>query len=116
DLVVHYDLDVYEAKERWGKEFEAGEAAMGAGTKYLSRYQRSVIVGTEEPERVNHVEWDLKFCPAVWVFNKINGKMAQSDIAQSLVQQDALAYLWPFFLDGAAQNTYPLSGARNPPS
>ena len=114
DMVIHYYIDVYAAKARWGQSFGAETGDMVPVTIYLSRYQRSVVVGVEEPERVQHVEWDLKFCPAVWVFNKINGQMANSDIAQSLVQQDALDFTWAVFLDGIVQNTYPIIGVRNP--
>ena len=114
DLVVHYVMDPWAARARWGQKFEAEDQNMVPVTIYLSPHQRTVIVGESKPEVVTHTEWSLRFCPGVWVFNKVNGQMANSDIAQSLTQQDALDFLWALFLDGAVQNTYPIIGVRNP--
>jgi len=114
DLIIHYLLDPYAAKARWGKRYDTEEQRLVPVTIYLSKHQRTTVVGIEEPDLVQHLEWNLKFCPAVWVFNKLNGQMANSDIAQSLVSQDALDFLWSLFLEGATQNTYPIIGIRNP--
>jgi hypothetical protein len=114
DLIIHYDLDPYAARARWGRKFEAEEQKMVPVTIYISKHQRSVVVGKAQPELVQHMDWNLKFCPAVWVFNKLNGQMANSDIAQALVQQDALDFVWAVKLDGLVQNTYPIIGVRNP--
>jgi len=114
DLIVHYVMDPWAARARWGKKFEPEDQNMVPVTIYLSPHQRSVIVGKAQPELVTHTDWNLRFCPGVWVFNKVNGRMANSDIAQSLTQQDALDFLWALFLDGAVQNTYPIIGVRNP--
>jgi len=114
DLCVHYTMDAWAARARWGKKFEAEDQGRVPVTIYTSRYQRTVVVGKSEPEVVAHMDWNLKFCPAVWVYNKVNGQMANSDIAQSLVQQDALDFLMNLFMDGAVQNTYRIIGVRNP--
>lgn len=113
DLVIHYLIDPWAARARWGKKFEAEDQGKVPVTIYLSRHQRTVVVGSKEPEQVQHIDWNLRFCPAVWVFNKINGQMANSDIAQSLVQQDALDFTWAVFLDGIVYNTYKMIGVRN---
>src|SRR5262249_13831403 len=55
---------------------------------YISPHQRSVVVGLKAPQRIAHAEWDLDFCPVVWVFNKVTGAMGMSDIGASLDQQD----------------------------
>lgn len=114
DLIIHYFIDPYAARARWGKRFEVEDQKLVPVTIYISKHQRSVVVGKEQPELVQHMDWNLRFCPAVWVFNKLNGQMGNSDIGQSLVQQDALDFLWSLFLDGAVQNTYPIIGVRNP--
>lgn len=114
DLIIHYYIDPYAARARWGQRFDVEQGEMVPVTIYTSKHQRSVVVGLEKPELVNHIDWKLNFCPAVWVFNKLNGAMGNSDIGQSLVQQDALDFLWSLFLDGAVQNTYKVIGVRNP--
>lgn len=110
DLIVCYYLDPYAAKARWGIKVSKEQVPVYI---YTSKDQRSVIVGEEQPQRVHHTEWNLNFCPAVWVFNKVNGQFANSDIAQSLVQQDALDFMWAVMLDGIVHNTYPIIGVRN---
>jgi hypothetical protein len=115
DLIIHYLMDPYAARARWGSHIQVEEGQRSIPvTMYISKHQRSIVVGMEDPELVQHMEWSLRFCPAVWVFNKLNGQMANSDIAQSLEQQDALDFLWVLMLEGAVQNTYPIIGVRNP--
>jgi hypothetical protein len=117
DLVVRYSIDAYAARARWGSSVKVEkENKRVSVTIYLSPYQRTIVIGREHPQQVAHTPWDLGFCPAVWVFNKVNGQMANSDISQSLVQQDALDFTWAVFLDGIVQNTYPIIGVRNPVS
>lgn len=111
DLIVCYYVDPYAAKARWG--INVAKDAQVPVTIYTSKDQRSVVVGNEKPQLVHHVEWGLRFCPAVWVFNKVNGQFANSDIAQSLVQQDALDFMWAVMMDGVVHNTYPIIGVRN---
>jgi hypothetical protein len=111
DLVICYYLDPYVVKARWGIKADQEKTPVCV---YLSKRQRTVVVGDREPEQVAHVEWDLRFCPAVWVFNKVNGQFANSDIAQSLIQQDALDFMWAVMLDGVVHNTYPIIGIRRP--
>lgn len=116
DLIIHYTVDAYVAMARWGigPEDDKDDDRVPV-TLYISQYQRTRVVGRDSKlESVEHVEWSLNFCPAVWVFNKVNGAFAQSDIAQSLVQQDALDFLWAVRLDGAVHLTYPIIGVKNP--
>lgn len=110
DLIICYYIDPYVARARWGIKPEKEKVQC---TVFTSKNQRSVVIGDREPRLVNHIEWGLRFCPAVWVFNKVNGQFANSDIAQSLVQQDALDFMWAVMLDGVVHNTYPIIGIRN---
>jgi hypothetical protein len=81
---------------------------------YISPYQRTQVVGLKEARRVAHVEWDLDFCPVVWVFNKVTGYMCSSDIIFSLGQQDYLDFLYRVWADGIVHMTYPIIGVRDP--
>ncbi len=115
DLAVVYFVDPYAARARWGSKVQIDDDKDAVPvTVYVSPWQRTVVVGHDHPVQVHHAEWDLGFCPAVWVFNKINGAFAQSDIASALVQQDALDYMMAIFLDGAQQNIFPIIGVKNP--
>lgn len=108
DLILREYWDPYEAKARFGshvvEDLDQGRVAV---TIYVSQFERTVVVGGKRrAEIVRKTPWNLPFCPAVWVFNKVNGGFAQSDIAQSLIQQDALDFLTQLFLDGAVISTY----------
>ena len=81
---------------------------------YSSPYQRTVIVGLKHPQQAAHVDWDLDFCPAVWVYNKVTGYMGMSDIASALGQQDFLDFCLNVGADGLVHMTYPLLGVKNP--
>lgn len=73
---------------------------------YLSPYQRSIVVGGERATLVKHVEWDLGFCPAQWVFNKPGGQFGMSDIGASLDQQDLFDLAMNYWADGMLFMTY----------
>jgi hypothetical protein len=76
---------------------------------YLSPYQRSVLVGNAERFKMpQHVDWDLGFCPAIWVRNKINGALAGSDIAPVLALQDMYDFTLNVMADGLVEMTYPM--------
>lgn len=75
-------------------------------TIYVSQFQRTVIVGTERWRMGPHAEWNLTFCPAVWLYNKVNGRMAQSDIAHSIAHQDAQDYVSNVMMDGLVRAIY----------
>lgn len=77
-------------------------------TTYLSPYQRTIVVGTDRWKIPKHVEWNLGFCPAQWVFNKPGNQMGQSDIANALDQQDLLDHALNVWADGIVHMTYPL--------
>src|SRR5665213_2299996 len=114
DLILREYWDAYEAKARFGshvvEDLDQGRVAI---TTYISQYERVVVVGGKKrAEVVQRTPWKLPFCPAVWVFNKVNGGFAQSDIAQTLIQQDALNFLMQLFLDGAVISTYPIVVAK----
>ena len=108
DLILREYWDPYEAKARFGSHvIEDLDQGMVPVTIYVSQFERVVVVGGKRrAEVVQRTPWKLPFCPAVWVFNKVNGGFAQSDIAQSLIQQDALDFLMQLFLDGAVISTH----------
>ena len=117
DVILREQIDPYEAKARFGSDVidARNESELVDVTIYISQYQRTVVVGSENrAEIVHHGVWDLPFCPAVWVFNKKNGRFAQSDIAQSLIAQDAHDYLMSVFLDVAAFMTAPVPVVKEP--
>jgi hypothetical protein len=117
DVILYEDLDPYEARARFGSDVVNPRDVNGNVplTMYISQYQRTVVVGDEGHRVVVHdAEWNLPFCPAVWVFNKKNGRFAQSDIGQSLIPQDAYDYLMSVFLDVAAFMTSPVPVVKEP--
>ena len=83
-------------------------------TMYVSPYQRSIVLGASRPELVKHVEWELGFCPAAWLLNKVTGKMGMSDIGQSLSQQDFLDWSFNVWADGLVHMTYPILMIKDP--
>src|ERR1700737_431517 len=84
-------------------------------TIYLSQWQRTVVIGSGPIHLGPHREWDLGFCPMQWVFNKVNGRYAQSDIGQSLAQQDFMDFAYNILIDGLVRNTYgTIVGIKNP--
>lgn len=118
DLVVQYQWDPDSIEREFGYKPSSEDKADSTVTIYVSPHQRTVVIGLEAQKAVRgpHVEWDLGFCPAQWVFNKVNGQMASSDIAGSLGQQDFLDFAFNVLADGIVFNTYPLVGVRNPNS
>jgi hypothetical protein len=118
DLILREYWDPYEAKARFGsdviQDLDQGRVPV---TIYVSQFERVVVVGGKRrAEVVQRTPWKLPFCPAVWVFNKVNGGMAQSDIAQSLVQQDALDFTTQLGLDGLVISTYGVPVVKGPSS
>lgn len=81
---------------------------------YMSPYQRTILLGNSRPEIVKHVEWDLGFCPAAWLFNKVTGRMGMSDIGHSLGQQDFLDWSFNVWADGLVNMTYPIVVIKDP--
>lgn len=116
DVILREYVDPYEAKARFGSKIvDPNKDEPVPITIYISQYQRTVVVGEENrAEIAHHTVWDLPFCPAVWVFNKKNGRFAQSDISQSLMAQDAHDYLMTVFLDVAAFMTSPVPVVKEP--
>jgi hypothetical protein len=116
DVILRELVDPYEAKARFGADIiDPQKDAPVPITIYISQFQRTVIAGTENRAQiVHHSPWNLPFCPAVWVFNKKNGRFAQSDISQSLMPQDAHDYLMTVFLDVAAFMTSPVPVVKEP--
>jgi hypothetical protein len=117
DVILREMVDPYEAKARFGSRLidPRNESALVPITIYISQFQRTVVVGQDNRIEVVHdTRWNLPFCPAVWVFNKKNGRFAQSDISQSLIPQDAGDYLMSVFLDVAAFMTSPVPVVKEP--
>ena len=80
---------------------------------YLSPYQRTVIVGSEEKHTiVADVSWDIGFCPAVWLRNKVTGDNASSDIWPVLALQDMYDFTLNVMADGLVEMTYPVRMVR----
>ena len=118
DLIVQYQWDPESIEREFGYKPRSEDKKDSTVTIYLSPHQRTVVIGLEPQRAVvgPNVEWDLGFCPAQWVFNKVNGEMASSDIAGSLGQQDFLDFAFNVLADGIVFNTYPLVGVKNPNS
>lgn len=117
DVILRELVDPYEARARFGSDVidPKHQSAAVPITIYISQFQRTVLVGQDSQLTVVHdTRWDLPFCPAVWVFNKKNGRFAQSDISQSLIPQDAGDYLMSVFLDVAAFMTSPVPVVKEP--
>ena len=118
DVILREMVDPYEARARFGSAIADPKRSGVQGvplTIYISQYQRTVVVGQDNQVEVIHdTRWNLPFCPAEWVFNKKNGRFAQSDISQSLIPQDALDYLTTVFLDVAAFMTSPVPVIKEP--
>lgn len=83
-------------------------------TTYISPYQRTTVVGLDNPRRGPHIDWDLGFCPARWAYNKVPGKMGMADVQHSLTQQDFLDFLLSVMADGIVHMTYPIVGIKDP--
>lgn len=116
DLIIREYWDPYEAAAKFGssvvKDIDGPSVPV---TIYISAYQRTVVAGEgHKAVVVRHTPWNLPFCPAVWVFNKLNGRMAQSDIASSLIQQDALDFMTTVMLDAIVLRTYSIPVLKNP--
>ena len=101
-------------RRQWGIDAETEGPEDTTVLTYLSPGQRTVIVGIRYPHVASHVEWDLDFCPVVWVFNKVTGYMGAADIAHSLDQQDFLDFAFNVWADGIVHLTYPMIGIKNP--
>lgn len=114
DLITAEVWTRQELRRQWGVTPETDGDRDCTVITYLSPHQRTVLVGTRVVQRVSHVEWDLGFCPAVWVFNKVTGQMGMSDIGQSLEQQDFLDFAFNVWADGIVHMTYPMIGIKNP--
>lgn len=117
-----YDLMLYEvwSPDELARQLQVipdspGEASCTVVT-YISGRQRTVLVGTKNPRVAADTKWDLDFCPAVWVRNKVTGSMGMSDIAGALDQQDFLDFCFAVWADGIVHMTYPVIGVKNPQS
>lgn len=114
DLIISEVWSDRELRKQWGITPDNDRAENCTVITYISPHQRTVLVGTKKAQKVSHVEWDLDFCPAVWVFNKVTGMMGMSDIANSLDQQDFLDWCFNVAADGIVQNTYPVIAIKDP--
>ena len=116
DLVIRAWESPELIKREWGITVKSEKEEDCLVTTYISPYQRTVVVGDHaRAERPIHAEWDLGFCPAQWVYNKVNGAFAQSDISHSLAQQDFLDFAWNILIDGMVRNVYgTIIGIKNP--
>jgi hypothetical protein len=117
DLVTIQEWSVYDLNVTF-KDFgvrvsEDSDPEDRAVITYLSPYQRTTVIGTREPKRGPHIEWDLGFCPASWAYNKVPGKMGMADIQHSLNQEDFLDFLLSVMADGIVHMTYPIVGIKD---
>lgn len=106
DLIIQRPEEYETILATYGIRPKSDEETDRMVTIYISQHQRSVVVGTDAWRMPIHTDWNLTFCPAIWVFNKINGKMAQSDIAHSLAHQDAQDYISNVMMDGIVRAIY----------
>lgn len=117
DLLTVQEWSVYDLNVTFGdfgiKLSEDCDAEDKAVITYISPYQRTTVIGTREPKRGPHIEWDLGFCPASWAYNKVPGKMGMADIQHSLTQQDFLDFLLSVMADGIVHMTYPIVGIKD---
>lgn len=115
-----YDLmttEVWSSEDLWRQlhiESDNDREENNTVVTYISPYQRTIVAGLKNPVVAAHAEWDLDFCPAVWVFNIVTGHMGMSDIAASLGQQDFLDFALNVWADGIVHMTYPIIGVKNP--
>lgn len=115
DLIVRTIDDPDSIKRTYGFMPRTADKNDCTVTIYTSQYQRTVVVGVDRAVVGPHVEWNLPFCPAQWVFNKVNGAFGQSDIAQSLGQQDFMDFAYNILIDGLVRNVYgTIISIRNP--
>lgn len=115
-----YDLlttEVWSPEDLWRQlhiESDNDREENNTVVTYISPYQRTIVAGLKHPVVAAHAEWNLDFCPAVWVFNIVTGHMGMSDIAASLGQQDFLDFALNVWADGIVHMTYPIIGVKNP--
>ena len=115
DLIIRTIAEPEQLRRDYGITVNSESGRDCAVTTYISAYQRTIVVGTPPFEVVKHAEWDLGFCPAQWVYNKVNGAFGQSDIGQSLAQQDFMDFAYNILIDGLVRNVYGnIISIRNP--
>src|SRR2546430_7519338 len=114
DLMVSEVWSPSELRRQWGVVPDRDTPEACTVLTYISPQQRTVLIGTRKPVQVAHADWNLDFCPAVWVFNKVTGMMGMSDIGNSLEQQDFLDFCFNVWADGIVHMTYPMVGIKNP--
>ncbi|MFI4977520.1 MAG: hypothetical protein ACHQC8_02410 [Solirubrobacterales bacterium] len=80
---------------------------------YLSPFQRTILVGSEQHYAVvGDCSWDIGFCPAVWLRNKVTMDSAGSDIWPVLALQDMYDFTLNVMADGLVEMTYPMRMIR----
>lgn len=114
DLIQHEVWSLRQIRRVLGHEPHGDSPEDRTVVTYVSPFQRTMVVGTKYPQAIAHVEWDLGFCPAQWVFNKVTGSMGMSDIGNSLGQQDLMDFAFNVWADGIVHLTYPIIGIKNP--
>lgn len=115
DMIVAYYEDVDVLARDFDYYPESDDEDYHLLVTYISPYQRTQVVG-KDLVVVSHVEWDLKFCPAVWMQSKITqeGAYGYADIGQVLELQDIYNFGLNVTVDGLVRFVYPMVGIRNP--
>lgn len=125
DLVVAWLMDPADVKDDYGikvedEDLEPGTELVQVAT-YISTKQRTTVVGVSGKQRweeglpQHHIEWDLPFHPAVWIFNKqAGGRHGQSDIGQALGLQDMYDFSLNVATDAEIEATYSITHVVDP--
>ncbi len=115
DVIVARPLSEDDLEDQYDYEARSGREDDRIVLTYVSPFQRTVLIGKDDLFIVNHVEWNLDFCPAVWMNNHItDGTMANADIRHILELQDYYNFVLNIRADGLYEMTYPVRGIKDP--
>jgi hypothetical protein len=82
---------------------------------YISPFQRTVVIGEDLYQPYDTVEWNLGFCPAVWMQSYItDGSLANSDVRELQQLQDLYDFNLNMQVDGAVGWVFGLTGIKDP--
>jgi len=115
DLIIFMLDDPEVIEEEYGIKVKKKDDMVPIVT-YLSRWQRTVVVGDQQ---VAHVEHDLGFVPAEWMHNKMvrsnlgMHQFANSEIRNVRALQDRQNYAMAVQDDALLYATYPMIHGKN---
>lgn len=121
DLVLAYYADAAQLKRDYGYDPTEDDPENFLMVTYISPWQRTVLVGKETLHSITANDegapYDLGFCAAEWVFNKVintgtDMAFANSEIANALEAQDVHNWARGVAADGLVYATYPIIHLR----